>query len=169
MHIDKTQTHVISFILHIDSSDDAELWPIFIEDFHGRTNEVILMPGDMLFYESSKCFHGRPQPFNGSWYTSVFVHYYPKHGWEEIDHDREAQYAVPPEWIHKPAAEKKQTHLKMVGASLYEPDCPNGCCRCQNSVKWSGPGEDGVWIAPNFERYPFHPPFSSRTSSQSGG
>jgi len=35
MHIDKSQTHVISFILHIDSSDDAEPWPIIIEDFHG--------------------------------------------------------------------------------------------------------------------------------------
>lgn len=35
MHIDKTQTHVVSFILHIDSSEDAEPWPILIEDFHG--------------------------------------------------------------------------------------------------------------------------------------
>jgi hypothetical protein len=31
MHVDKMQTHIISFILHIDSSDDAEPWPIFIE------------------------------------------------------------------------------------------------------------------------------------------
>ena len=31
MHVDKVQTHIISFILHIDSSDDAEPWPIFIE------------------------------------------------------------------------------------------------------------------------------------------
>ena len=35
MHIDRSQTHVISFILHIDSSEDAEPWPILIEDFHG--------------------------------------------------------------------------------------------------------------------------------------
>ena len=31
MHVDKMQTHIISFILHIDSSEDAEPWPIFIE------------------------------------------------------------------------------------------------------------------------------------------
>jgi len=37
VHVDKTETHVISFILHIDSSDDAEPWPILIEDFHGST------------------------------------------------------------------------------------------------------------------------------------
>jgi hypothetical protein len=30
MHIDKPQTHVISFILHIDSSEDAEPWPILV-------------------------------------------------------------------------------------------------------------------------------------------
>ena len=31
MHVDKVQTHILSFILHIDKSDDAEDWPIFIE------------------------------------------------------------------------------------------------------------------------------------------
>lgn len=35
MHVDKSQTHVVSFILHIDSSEDAEPWPILIEDFDG--------------------------------------------------------------------------------------------------------------------------------------
>lgn len=35
MHIDKSQTHVVSFILHIDSSEDSEPWPILIEDFNG--------------------------------------------------------------------------------------------------------------------------------------
>jgi hypothetical protein len=35
MHIDTPETHVISFILHIDSSDDAEPWPILIEDLQG--------------------------------------------------------------------------------------------------------------------------------------
>jgi prolyl 4-hydroxylase len=78
MHLDKMQTHIVSFILHIDSSEDAEPWPIFIEDLHGRTHEVILTPGDILFYESSKLFHGRPRRLNGSWYSSIFVHYYPR-------------------------------------------------------------------------------------------
>ena len=51
MHVDRIQTHVISIILHIDSSEDASPWPIYIEDFHGNTHEVILTPGDILFYE----------------------------------------------------------------------------------------------------------------------
>ena len=37
MHIDRSHTHVLSFILHIDSSDDSEPWPITIEDFNGGT------------------------------------------------------------------------------------------------------------------------------------
>jgi hypothetical protein len=41
-------------IYHVASSEDAEPWPIYIEDLNGRTHEVILTPGDILFYESSK-------------------------------------------------------------------------------------------------------------------
>ena len=59
MHIDKTDSHIISSILHVDHDADGEPWPIVIEDFQGNTNEVFLESGDMLFYESSKCLHGR--------------------------------------------------------------------------------------------------------------
>lgn len=40
VHVDKAETHVISFILHIDSSDDAEPWPILIEDLQGSKLEA---------------------------------------------------------------------------------------------------------------------------------
>jgi hypothetical protein len=73
MHVDKSTTHVISGIYHVDRSDDAEPWPIVIEDFQGNTNQVYLAPGDLLLYESSKCFHGRPQKFMGSYYASIFM------------------------------------------------------------------------------------------------
>lgn len=164
MHVDRMATHIISMILHIDSSDDAEPWPIYIEDFHGNTHEVILTPGDILFYESSKCFHGRPKSFNGSWYTSLFIHYYPI-GWDEINHELEAHYAVPPVWDVDPPKSKSSTTLRdhnnnvlptlaLAGTSMKEPDCPNSWCRTMNTIKWSGPGEHGYWIAPNMERYP---------------
>ena len=35
VHVDKAQTHIVSFIYHIDSSDDAEPWPLLIEDLQG--------------------------------------------------------------------------------------------------------------------------------------
>ena len=40
MHVDRMQTHVVSFILHVDSSDDAEPWPIVIEDYEGSKFET---------------------------------------------------------------------------------------------------------------------------------
>ena len=160
MHVDKVQTHIISMILHIDSSDDAEPWPIFIEDFQGRTHEVILTPGDILFYESSKCFHGRPRRLNGSWYSSIFVHYYPKHGWYEQNHELEAHYSVPPHWDSPPPPKSEDVpYLQMVGTSMREPHCVDDWCRTKDSVKWSGPGEDGYWIDPMFQKHEFHPDF----------
>ena len=81
MHVDISRSHVISCILHIDHDPESEPWPIAIEDFQGNTNEVVLESGDMLFYESSKCLHGRPRRFNGKWYSSVFIHYYPAENW----------------------------------------------------------------------------------------
>eukprot|EP00977_Amphora_coffeiformis_P019249 scaffold7087_cov168-Amphora_coffeaeformis.AAC.8 len=150
MHVDKMQTHVVSFILHIDSSEDADPWPIFIEDLQGRTHEVTLTPGDM-------CFHGRPKVFNGSWYTSVFVHYYPKFGWAETHHELEAHYVIPPEWNAPAPAEKKYEPLEMIGTSMREPNCPHQWCRTQESIKWSGPGEEGYWIDAEQQKHPFNP------------
>ena len=43
MHVDRPNTHVISFILHIDSSDDAEPWPVTIESLDGRKLDVFGM------------------------------------------------------------------------------------------------------------------------------
>jgi len=158
MHYDRMNSHIVSFIYHIDSSEDAEPWPIFIEDYHGRTHEVILTPGDILFYESSKCAHGRPVPFKGSWYTSVFVHYHPL-GWNdgEVDPQTIAHYRVPPVWADTNVPKPPKTHepLDMAGMSLLEPNCPDLWCRCsQETVKWSGPGEHGIWIAPDGSKKP---------------
>lgn len=128
-----------------------------IEDLHGRTHEVTLTPGDMLFYESAKCFHGRPQRFKGSWYTSVFVHYYPTEGWMDIDHDREVHYSVPPIWSEPPPTERKHPRLEMIGTAMREPDCKNDWCRLENSIKWGGPAVHGYWIDANQEKHPFNP------------
>ena len=54
-------THVISSIVHIahEYDDDAEPWPIEIEDRDGQLHSVALQEGQMLFYESASCLHGR--------------------------------------------------------------------------------------------------------------
>ena len=112
----------------------------------------------MLFYESSKCFHGRPHTFRGSWYSSVFVHYHPKYGWAEnieVLQD-EKQWAIPPHWIEPPTTHF-EIPLQMIGTGMIEPTCPNNWCQSQYSIKWSGPGVEGYWIAPTGDRFPFTP------------
>jgi hypothetical protein len=161
MHVDLVQTHIISFIYHIDRSEDAESWPLYIEDFHGRTHEVYLTSGDVLFYESAKCLHGRPKPLRGSWYSSVFVHYRPATGWSEIDHQELARKALPPTWKDDPDPDDPVQYevTALRGSCLMEPNCPNYWCRSKpgTTVKWSGPGKDHVWIDPDFKEHPFHP------------
>lgn len=148
VHVDKTETHVISFILHIDSSDDAEPWPILIEDLQGTTHEVTLTSGDILFYESSKCFHGRPRPFSGSWYTSVFVHYYPTYGYKETFDPLAKVDRIPEHWADEPSTQY-EIPLRMHGTTMEEPLCPNYWCNTKYSKKWSGPAEEGYIMHPD--------------------
>ena len=58
MHYDKVHTHVISSIVHIIHDEGSE-WPIEIEDHEGNLHAQNLEPGQMLFYESAACLHGR--------------------------------------------------------------------------------------------------------------
>jgi hypothetical protein len=121
------------------------------------THEVVLAPGDLLFYESSKVFHGRPKRFKGSWYSSVFVHYYPTYGWKEVDHNLEKHYRVPPIWNVAPK-QHLEVPLKMMGTGMKEPSCPNDWCQTEYAIKWeNGSGEHGKWIAPDGEKFDFIP------------
>ncbi len=79
-HCDRLQTHVVSSVVHIDH--DGEPWPLVIEDHLGHPHSVVLEPGEMLLYESASCPHARPEPFQGSHYSSVFVHFRPVEGWD---------------------------------------------------------------------------------------
>lgn len=100
MHYDKPQTHVISSIIHIahQYDDDSEQWPIQIEDHDGNLHSVNLEEGQMLFYESAKCLHGRMKLLRGKYYGSIFVHYQPveKDVWSYTIDD--VINAVPPHW-----------------------------------------------------------------------
>ena len=84
-HVDRSATHVISSIVHVDHDED-EPWPLTILGHDDEFHEVVLEPGQMLLYESAVCSHGRPTPFRGRSYCSIFLHYKPVDGWE---HSRE--------------------------------------------------------------------------------
>jgi hypothetical protein len=152
MHVDRTQTHVISCIYHIGSSENSEPWPIVIEDYHGNTNSVVLKPGDILLYESAKNFHGRPNKFNGDWYTSLFIHFYPKDpAWAAYNHDLDSHYAIPEDFNKFEPSEHPK--LKLYGTSMMEPDCPESWCNLQDAVHWEGPGEYGQVVTGGGKKY----------------
>lgn len=140
MHTDVTKTHVISSIVHVDRDVD-EPWPIVIEGFDGNTYEVDLQPGEMLFYESAKCLHGRPRPMKGRWYTSLFIHYSP------IDWQVSTQKAIdicPESWAKQHALDPAVVpELRLVGTGLYEPSCDHRWCSL--SKHW--PPSDGSHVS----------------------
>ena len=100
MHHDKVHSHVISSIVHIghEYDDPNEPWPIEIEDHWGNLHAVNLEPGQMLFYESAKCLHGRMKTFRGSHYGSIFLHYQPVDRSIWAYDVEQVIAAVPPHW-----------------------------------------------------------------------
>ena len=52
-HVDHTKTHVLSAIINVGQKVE-EPWPLDIVDYEKRMHKVILKPGDLLWYESSR-------------------------------------------------------------------------------------------------------------------
>jgi hypothetical protein len=79
-HVDRVETHAVSAILNIDQ-EVTEPWELTMLDHNGVLQKIIMEPGDVVYYESARCLHGRPTPFNGKYYANVFVHFKPAEGW----------------------------------------------------------------------------------------
>jgi len=133
MHIDKVEDHIISAILHIGHDDDSEAWPLVIEGFDGNTHAVNMESGDMLFYESAKCMHGRPTTFVGEYYASIFIHYLPVDwGLSVVD----THYMVPPHWRDPvQTAAEPEPRLEIVGTGFREPECLHAWCNADQAAR----------------------------------
>jgi prolyl 4-hydroxylase len=80
-HYDKKNSHVISAIIHLDDKSENP-WPLYIEDHNFRPHEIVMEYGDVVFYESTTCLHGRPTPFDGYYYRNMYIHFKPEK-WDE--------------------------------------------------------------------------------------
>jgi prolyl 4-hydroxylase len=80
-HYDKINSHVISAIIHLDDKSEKP-WPLYIEDHNYRPHEIEMEYGDVVFYESTTCLHGRPTTFEGDYYRNMYIHFKPEK-WEE--------------------------------------------------------------------------------------
>ena len=76
-HQDRHETHIISAIINVDQKVDED-WPLSIEDNYYRHHEVILKPGEIIFYEGGRLSHGRPSPLKGDFFANIFCHFKPK-------------------------------------------------------------------------------------------
>lgn len=102
MHRDHMETHVLSAILeigrldmsHPDSSfNETQDWPLEILDHQRNLHKVPNKPGQMIFYESHTCPHGRPSMFYGREVANMFVHFKPK-GWGPKDYELKQRHEV---------------------------------------------------------------------------
>ena len=99
----------------------------------------------MLLYESAKCTHGRPQPFKGEYYTSLFTHYRPL-DWNITTTD--AAIAVPSYWIdHWTKTDFLKTHA---GSEYFTTDelraIWDETIPEQSSRRIANTGFDGHWF-----------------------
>jgi prolyl 4-hydroxylase len=76
-HYDKIQTHVISAIIHLGDTSDKP-WDLYIEDHSFRPHHITMEYGDIVFYESTTCLHGRPTAFEGDSHRNMYIHFKPE-------------------------------------------------------------------------------------------
>jgi prolyl 4-hydroxylase len=79
-HYDRKNTHVISAIVHLEDKSDKP-WELYIEDHNFKPHQISMEYGDVIFYESTTCLHGRPTPFEGDLYRNMYIHFKPER-WE---------------------------------------------------------------------------------------
>jgi hypothetical protein len=81
-HVDRTATHAVSLIVNIAQGNLTEPWPVEVFDHADRLHEVLMEPGEVVYYESAKNLHSRNRPLTGKkgddvYYVNLFTHYRP--------------------------------------------------------------------------------------------
>lgn len=87
LHRDRHQTHALSAILEIGHLEfghpDTDWnhtgqWPLELVDHNGTLVTVPNRPGQIIFYESWSCPHGRTSVYQGREVANLFIHFAPK-------------------------------------------------------------------------------------------
>lgn len=106
-----------------------------------------------MYSSTSGCFHGRPKRLNGSWYTTTvkcLCALLSQRGMGGYESSRfTSTLCGPTALVWGPTRwEAARDRLEMLGTAMREPDCKHEWCRLKDSIKWSGPGENGYCIDP---------------------
>lgn len=76
-HVDRINTHAVSLIVNVAQGNITAPWTVEVYDHADRLHEIVMEPGDIVYYESAKALHGRNTPLAGGTYTNLFTHYRP--------------------------------------------------------------------------------------------
>eukprot|EP01038_Epipyxis_sp_PR26KG_P004435 gene4435-6274_t len=99
-HVDREHTHAASLIINVAQGNIRKPWHIEVYDFADRLHEIEMNEGDIVYYESARCLHGRMQPLEGGFYVNLFAHYRP---------------IGDPLWFQKPNPDKGPAPLMDIG------------------------------------------------------
>ena len=91
LHRDRSDTHIISCIIHVDDRSDQP-WPLDFIDHDGTVHRVPFQIGETLFYESL-CPHARLTPFEGDYYRNMYLHWRPENWMPEVCEGLKTKYA----------------------------------------------------------------------------
>ena len=81
--------------------------------------------------------------FNGAWYSSLFIHYYPT-WWDAKQVADDIMFRIPPSWSDKVKPRIDDVDAVIVrGTSFREPECEHDWCALKGAKKWKGPVEEG--------------------------
>lgn len=84
MHTDRFKTHVLSGTIFVGGlEEDDDKWPLQVWNHDGEVRNVAMnSTHNLILYESSTVYHGRPHVFEGNAYAGVYAHYKPDY-WED--------------------------------------------------------------------------------------
>ena len=51
-------------------------WPLYLVDNEGVHHMVNLETGEMVWYESARVIHGRPEPLQGEFYDNILLTFF---------------------------------------------------------------------------------------------
>lgn len=124
-HVDREATHAASVIMNIDQGDIRTPWKVEIYDFADRLHEIEMEPGDIVYYESARCLHGRMAPLDGGYYVNLFSHYRP---------------IGDPEWFLKP--NPPGTPAQAIDIGQCTSDGKKASCNGKHPVPYLSPSLD---------------------------
>ena len=77
-HVDREETHALSLVLNVAQGGVRVPWALEVDDMAGTVHDAVLEPGQLVYYESARCLHGRTKLFQGEYFVNFFAHYRPK-------------------------------------------------------------------------------------------